>query len=131
VTTFAVLVLATWAQLKGQPDVEIAGRRIPPKRVLQALALTVVAMITVLLVTTLLNYLDRAQYKQLLFEAVSALGTVGLSTGITPRLSPAAKVLVSLAMFAGRVGPLTLASTLVARSRPASVRLPEGEVVIG
>ncbi len=131
VTTFAVLMLGAWAQLRGHPDVEACGRRIAPRQVMQALALTVVALGTVVVTTTVLNYLDRAHYDQLLFEAVSALGTVGLSTGITPRLSPAAKVLVSLAMFAGRVGPLTLASTLVARSRPASVRLPEGEVVIG
>jgi len=131
VTTFAVLVLAAWAQLKGRPDVEVAGRRIPPGRVLQALALTVVAMVTVVALSTVLNYVDRAHYDQLLFEAVSALGTVGLSTGITPRLSPAARLLLCLAMFAGRVGPLTLASSLVARSAPRPVRLPEGEVVIG
>jgi trk system potassium uptake protein TrkH len=56
------------------------------------------------------------------FEAVSALGTVGLSTGITPTLSDPARILVIVAMFAGRLGPLTLVLALTARARPVSYR---------
>jgi len=131
VTTFAILMLATWAQLTGAPDVEISGRRIAPRRILQALALTVVALLSVLVCTTFLNVLEAKPYGALLFETVSALGTVGLSTGITPSLSPASKALLCLAMFAGRVGPLTLASSLVFRTSRTSGRRPEGEVVLG
>jgi len=131
VTTFAILMLATWAQLTGAPDVEISGRRIASRRILQALALTVVALLSVLVCTTLLNVLESKPYDALLFETVSALGTVGLSTGITPSLGPASKILLCVAMFAGRVGPLTLASSLVFRTSRTSGRRPEGEVVLG
>jgi len=91
----------------------------------------VVALLSVLVCTTFLNVLEAKPYGALLFETVSALGTVGLSTGITPSLSPASKALLCLAMFAGRVGPLTLASSLVFRTSRTSGRRPEGEVVLG
>lgn len=131
VTTFSILVLATWAQFRGRPEVEVGGRRIPGRRVLQALSLAMVALATVATVTILLNYLEEIAYGQLLFEAVSALGTVGLTTGITFQLSPGSKVVLCLAMFIGRVGPLTLFASLVARARGGVTRRPEGEVIIG
>jgi trk system potassium uptake protein len=68
---------------------------------------------------------------RLLFEAVSAFGTVGLSTGITPELSPAGRVLVVATMFVGRLGPLTLALALAARERRVLYRWPEEAVKIG
>jgi trk system potassium uptake protein len=65
------------------------------------------------------------------FEAVSALGTVGVSTGITPQLSPAGKLVVTLAMYLGRIGPLTLAMALASNAPSPSVGLPEERIGIG
>ena len=65
------------------------------------------------------------------FEAFSAMGTVGLSLGLTPELTPAGRVIITFLMFAGRLGPLTLAYGLVGLSRERMVRLPTAEVLIG
>jgi trk system potassium uptake protein TrkH len=70
-------------------------------------------------------------FLELLFEAVSAFGTVGLSTGVTPTLHPSSKIVVILLMFVGRLGPLTLAATLERRTRDQGFRLPEEEIMIG
>lgn len=131
VSTFGILMLAAAAQLRGRRDVEVWGRRIPWSRVLQALSLTVVAVLTVMGVTILLNYLEEQPYNEILFETISGLATVGLSTGITPQLGAGSKLLLCLAMFVGRVGPLTLAASLIARRVESPTRYPEGEVVIG
>lgn len=131
VSTFGILMLASVAQLRGRREVEAWGRRIPWARVLQALSLTIVAVLTVMGVTIVLNYLEELPYNEILFETVSALATAGLSTGVTPQLQPGSKVLLCLAMFAGRVGPLTLAASLIARRIDTPTRYPEGEVVIG
>ena len=65
------------------------------------------------------------------FEVFSALGTVGLSLGLTPELSDFGRVLVALLMFVGRLGPLTLAGSLVGSAREPRVRLPRGYIMIG
>jgi trk system potassium uptake protein TrkH len=74
---------------------------------------------------------SRGMFLELLFEAVSAFGTVGLSTGLTPTLQPASKIVVILLMFVGRLGPLTLAATLERRARDPGHRLPEETIMIG
>ena len=68
---------------------------------------------------------------QLLFEVTSAFGTVGLTCGITPDLHDGSKLLLSLTMFAGRVGPLTLALALALKTRRGLIKHPEGRVIIG
>ena len=65
------------------------------------------------------------------FEVFSALGTVGLSLGMTSLLSPAGRIVLVILMFVGRLGPLTLASSLTGASRDPRVRLPRGKVMIG
>jgi trk system potassium uptake protein TrkH len=67
----------------------------------------------------------------LLFEVVSALGTVGLTTGITPTLAPAGKVLIIVLMFVGRLGPLTVAMAIARREPRPAVRLAEEPIMIG
>ena len=70
-------------------------------------------------------------FLELLFEAVSAFGTVGLSTGITPALGSASKVVVIVLMFVGRLGPLTLMAALARRAKDGGYRLLEEELMIG
>ncbi len=131
VTTAAVIILMVWAELRGDPDVSRFGRRIPPVAQRQALAVVVIGLAALFGGNLLLIGLSDFGISQTLFEATSAFGTVGLSTGITGLLPvPAQLVLVAL-MFLGRVGPLTLGTALVLRERNRLYRFPEERPIIG
>ena len=79
----------------------------------------------------MLSITERVSFLKLLFEVVSAFGTVGLSTGITPMLSVHGKMLLIVTMFAGRVGPVTIALALALRSKRKMFQYPDGKVIIG
>ena len=130
-TTFAILVMAAWSQMRGRDDVEVFGRRLKTSLVLQALSLTVIAMIALLTFALAINLAEALPFSDILFETTSALGIVGLSTGITSQLSPFSKLLICLAMVMGRVGPLTLAMVLLKPNRRSPVRYPTEDVLIG
>jgi trk system potassium uptake protein TrkH len=130
-TTFAILVLAAWSQMRGRTDVEAFGRRLLPNLVLQALALSVMAFMAVTGLAFVLNFLEPVPFQDILFESTSALAIVGLSTGITASLSPLTKILLCLAMVVGRVGPLTLAMSLLRPRRRNPIRYPTEDVLIG
>ncbi len=130
-TTFAILVLAAWSQIRGREDVEAFGRRLLPSLVMQALAMTVIAFLSLLAFAFVLNFMEAIPFQDILFETTSALAIVGLSTGITAQLSPASKILICLAMVVGRVGPLTLAMNLLRPRRRNPIRYPTEDVLIG
>jgi len=131
-TTIAVWLSWVWAQLSGKQDVCVLGRRLAPELVARSRLLVSLAVIlSVLGVMFLLAIEGRdIRFADALFEQVSAFGTVGLTTGITPGLSAAGKVWIIFTMFIGRLGPLTLAFWAFGGTRQL-VRLPEGKVVIG
>lgn len=132
VTTFAVLLLVALAEIRGDKDITAAGRRrIPDRAVRQALTVAT-AYVGVLFIATLaMLLLTELALRDALFETASALATVGLSTGVTPDLPAPARDLLVFLMFLGRIGPLTLASSLALRERPQQYRLPEEQPIIG
>lgn len=130
-TTFAILLLTALCTLARRDEVTAFGRRIPHERVLQAVAMSVVALTVVMALGLLVNSLEPARFERVLFEVMSAAATVGLSTGITPGLTPVSKLVLCMAMLLGRVGPFSLALALLQRARPAEIRFPRGEVSIG
>jgi trk system potassium uptake protein TrkH len=93
------------------------------------LSLGLVGVVTLLLTVTEAN--QGFDFIQILFETVSAFGTVGLSTGITPNLTLAGEFIIIATMFAGRLGPLTLALSLVQGQRTTEYRYPHDQVRIG
>ncbi len=129
-TTAAVILLAVRAVMRGRGDVEAAGRAIPHATVMRAAALVSLSLAAVTLVAGLLLATQNDRFDRLLFEAFSAFGTVGLSTGATARLDDLGKLLVVFLMFLGRVGPLTLA-LMLGGGEGAKVRLPREDLVIG
>lgn len=131
VTTFALLAFVIWAEVRGQPTVHVLGRRLPAGVQREALAVALLSVAAVMICTLVLLSITRFDLDHVLFESVSAFGTVGLSTGITAALPPAGKVLVTLAMFAGRVGPVTAASALALRERTRRYELPEERPLVG
>lgn len=131
VNTFAVLLIAILSTIRGDPSATAFGRRIKHAVVYRALAVLLLAMAFVFVVGLGLTLTTEATFVQTLFEAISAFGTVGASTGITPELSDPARLITSVAMFAGRLGPLTLVLALAARAHPVSYRPAVESVRIG
>ena len=131
VTTFGLLAYVLWAEMRGDPDVEVGRRRVPGANQRQALAIALLGIGLVAVCTFLLASLSDFTLDQVLFETVSAFATVGLSTGITADLPPSAQVLIVLLMYIGRIGPLTLASGLALRERARRHQLPEERTIVG
>lgn len=131
VTTFALLLLMVWTEIRGDSEVSVFGRRVSAAAGRQALALTLIALIAVAACTLVLVAVSDATVSQSIFEATSAFGTVGLSTGITAGLPAAGKVALIVLMYLGRVGPHGLATALVLRERKRRYRYAEGRPIIG
>ena len=130
--SMAILVLGVYSTLRGRPNVEGFHRTIPRVAVRRAAVVVIVMFGLVSLVTLLLCVTERGtSLAETLFESVSACGTVGLSTGLTPRLTVAGRVIIMLAMFAGRMGPLTVLVALAGRATSARYEYPEEQPVIG
>ncbi|CAM3775148.1 TrkH family potassium uptake protein [Mesobacillus zeae] len=131
-STFAVLLGAVKAQIKGKEDVAFFGRRVLPQTIYKSLTVTLSAIFLVLAVTMLLTITEPGKdFLAILFESTSAFATVGLSMGITPDLSTAGKILITFTMFAGRVGPLTVAFAVTLRRQQDPYRYPAGKIMIG
>ncbi|WP_034764343.1 TrkH family potassium uptake protein [Rossellomorea vietnamensis] len=130
-TTFVVISLSMIAFLKEKKEIRIFRRTIDQTHIFKALALS---MISVLLVFTALFFLEMTEHDvsflSIVFEVVSAFGTVGLSMGITGSLSAIGKWIIIVVMFAGKLGPLTLAFSL---SRPdkEKIRYPKEDILTG
>lgn len=130
-TTFSVLMLAVWNLVRGREEVKAFNRSLSPQTVYKAFSVMFIAAILVIVVTMAMSITENAPFLNVLFEVVSAFGTVGLTTGITPSLTFAGKLWLIITMFAGRVGPVTLALALAMRSKHVKIHLPEGKVMIG
>jgi potassium uptake TrkH family protein len=133
VTTLAVMLLAIVAEARGDKDVEAFGRRIPREALQVAIAVSLVSATIVLVTSLLLLAITGETLDVVLFEVISAFATVGLSTGLTasPDLPDAAKYVLTVLMFIGRTGTMTLAAALALRSRRRVIRLPEERPIIG
>ncbi|WP_199522106.1 TrkH family potassium uptake protein [Geodermatophilus marinus] len=131
VTTFGLLAAVLWAEVRGDPDVEVGRRRVPAGNQRQALAVALLGIALVAVGTFVLLALTDVAFDRVLFETVSAFATVGLSTGITADLPPSAQVVLVVLMFVGRIGPLTLASGLALRERARRHQLPDERTIVG
>lgn len=132
--TFIVLILATYSTIRGRSEVHVFNRKIANEIILRALAVIIASLGILLSVAFLLTITEHAlqrDFLEILFEATSAFGTVGLSMGLTPELSPLGKIIIILTMFVGRLGPLTLAFALAQRRRTTNIGYAEEKVLIG
>jgi trk system potassium uptake protein len=131
-TTVAVLALTFRALLRNRSEVEVMGRSVPAATVYRACAVALISCGLLFSLAFLLFAVEpHLPFRELLFEAVSAFGTVGLSTGVTPQLSPAGQLVVCLQMFVGRLGPFTLALAVGLSKARASYSFPSTKIVVG
>jgi trk system potassium uptake protein TrkH len=131
-TTLGVIISFLWSQLKGRDlHVNIFKREIPAGTVHKAFAILSWFGIIVLVDMIILSAIEKASYLQILFEAVSALGNTGLSTGITASLTTTGKIALIITMFIGRIGPLTAGYFLVGRQKPLFYEYATEDVFVG
>ena len=131
VTTFAVLFFIMWTELRGGAAVNIFGKRLSRAVHREAITVVIVALGAVMAGVIASLAMTDFNLDRVLFEVVSAFGTVGLSAGITADLPPAAHLILVALMFLGRLGPLTLGSALALRERPSAYDLPKERPAIG
>ncbi|NFK30993.1 Trk family potassium uptake protein [Clostridium botulinum] len=131
-TTFGVIILTVICVIKGKEDTELFGRRFPKELVYKALSILLIGMTLVIVVTKILTITEpNESLTSLLYEATSAFGTVGLTTGLTQRLSTMGKGIIIIMMYLGRVGPLTVALALTKRRKRTLYKYPEAKILIG
>jgi trk system potassium uptake protein len=131
VTTFAVLFFIIMTELRGEGAVNIFGKRLSRAVHRQAITVVLVAVGAVVAATATLMVVTGLALDEVLFETVSAFATVGLSTGITADLPPAAEVILVVLMFLGRLGPLTLGTAIALRERRILYEYPKERPAIG
>ncbi|MCI0526915.1 MAG: Trk family potassium uptake protein, partial [Nitrospira sp.] len=136
-TTFGIMMVALWSTMKGRRDVTLFYRRIPLEVVARGFFLAFLAMLLVTGFTLVLLYTEGNGFIMTLFEVASGMGTVGLSTGdggvrsLTALFSDFGKLVIILAMFIGRLGPLTIGIGGIGATRHERFRYPEEKVIIG
>lgn len=131
ITTFAVLFFILLTELRGDGAVNVLGRRLPRSVHREALTIALLAVAVVVVTTGALMVMTGASQDAAMFEAVSAFATVGLSTGLTFDIPDAGLVLLTVVMFVGRLGPLTLGTSLALRTRTLLYELPKERPLIG
>lgn len=135
-STAGVLALTVISVIRGRDDAELFKRRINKETVYKAFAVVVVGVGIVFLATIILTITESASglpFEYYLFESTSAFGTVGLTLGLTQKLTSIGKIVVALTMYAGRVGPLTIIIALAVRKQGMnnSVKYPEDKILVG
>jgi len=130
-TTVFILFLSIITILRDQRFNTIFKRRIPYQVVNRAFAILVSAIVMVIVTIILMGLTQAASFINLYFESISAFGTVGLSTGITPNLTDFGKIIIIITMFAGRIGPLTLVLAIKNVQTTRLVTYPEERVMVG
>jgi trk system potassium uptake protein TrkH len=131
VTTFGLLGYVIWAEMRGETRVNVGRREVPATNQRQALAIAILAVGVVAVSTLVLLAVTRQDLDRVLFEAVSAFGTVGLSTGMTSAMSIPAQLVLVVLMFIGRIGPLAVFSALALRERTRVYEMPEERTIVG
>ena len=136
--TFSIIILNIWATIRGNNEIVVFERGIPDRALKKAITVFGIMnllwfTVSIILEVTEADSAFSHSLMDLMFEVASALGTVGVTTGMTPYLSPIGKILIMLCMFVGRLGPISIATALQTRlhSSENSVRYAEEDVLIG
>lgn len=133
-TTFGIILFTIISVIKGKDETELFKKRISRDIVNRAITIFIIGIILIVSVTMILSITDsQFGFIEILFEVVSAFATVGLSLGITSKLSLIGKIMLMLMMFAGRVGILTIAFALAKQRHKykGDIKYPEGKIMVG
>lgn len=129
-TTFIVIVISVITFIKGKQEIVLAKRTIATSILLKSLAIFSIALLAIFSAVFVLCITEKAPFLKVLFEVISAFGTVGLTMGLTTKLTIIGKLIIVMMMFIGKLGPLTLAVS-IAKSEQASIRYPHEDILTG
>ncbi|MFR1707718.1 MAG: TrkH family potassium uptake protein [Clostridium sp.] len=131
-STLGIILCTAISVIKGKENADIFCRTIPRGLQFKAFTFLIIGMGLVMIVTMMLTITEpNEDFLDLLYESTSAFGTVGLTTGVTQRLSEVGKIIIITLMYLGRVGPLTVVMALIRRNKIANYKYPEGKILIG
>lgn len=130
-TTLVVLIIEAIASARQSSQIAVFKRRLDEGVLRQASAIVTIYLLAVIVSSLVICTIDPFSMKQVLFEVVSAVGTVGLSLGITPSLSIASKIIIMILMFAGRVGGLSFALIIAQKKSAVPINRPTEKIMIG
>lgn len=132
-TTFGVLLFTSISMLKGERRTVVLKKTVPMSTILKALVIVFMCMLLVVFVAFGVQVVekDRFEFIDVLFETVSAFATVGITRGITPELSSVSKIILTITMFLGRVGPTTLAVGFMRKKKISKLKYSEANIIVG
>lgn len=129
-TTFIVLLLTTISFLRGRQDIHIFKKSIPATNIWKVISISMISSFTVVTAILLLNIVEDKPFLTLMFEVVSAFGTVGVTMGITASLTLIGKLIIISVMFIGKIGPLSIAF-LLAKPQKVKYKYSGEEILTG
>lgn len=130
--TAGILIMTVISIIKGRGETEVFERRISKDTIYKSLAIAIIGITLVTTVTMILSITEvGASLEYIIYEATSAFGTVGLTLGLTTKLSIIGKIIISFTMYCGRLGPLTIALALSRNHSNNTIRYPEDKILVG
>lgn len=130
-TTFGLSILSIISVISQRDELIVFGRHIPSRTKDKAFVICGIAILLIMLDVLILSITEKASFMEIVFETVSAFGTVGLSAGITASLSVTGKIVLIATMLVGRVGPLAIGYSIRGKCRVVPVKYPEGVMLVG
>jgi len=130
-TTFGLLISSIISVISMKDELILFNRRISPRTKDKAFAICTIAVLLIALDVLILSVTEKASFMEIVFETVSAFGTVGLSTGVTPALSVTGKLVLVITMLIGRVGPLAIGFSIRGKCKLVPIKYPEGGILVG
>ncbi len=130
-TTFGLLISSIISVISMKDELILFNRRISARTKDKAFAICTIALFLIALDVLILSVTENASFMEIVFETVSAFGTVGLSTGITPTLSVTGKIVLVITMLIGRVGPLAIGFSIRGKCKLVPIKYPEGGILVG
>lgn len=129
--TFAVMLIYVWSNLRSKTGCNVYGRRIPDEAIKKASIVIMINLMLAIAAVMVISYCQPIDLRDVLFEVFSAIGTVGMTTGVTRSLTITSRIVIILLMYCGRIGSMSFALSFTQRDKVAPVRLPEEKIIIG
>lgn len=130
-STIAVILMTVMATVRGQADITCFHRRVSAKTVRKAVAIVLISFMASIIALTAMFLLERGNPADIIFEVYSALGTAGLTRDYTPLMGMSGKVIITVCMFLGRIGPISMVIAFTMRDKQSAVHLPEESITVG